>query len=123
MQAHSLHLLVEETSWHIAVSTAQRVSLADHCVLVFKRGGLETVELNDDSAPLASFRMHEVADVFHGYPSLKLDTIVLMCNISRCSAQPPLLQRATQASSPSLADFSARAAIYSARPTSPPRMA
>ena len=77
-------------------------------------GYLIVVELNDDGAALAGFRVHEVANEFHGCHSFTLDTIVLMCNISRCSLQPPLSQRATQASSPSRALFKAFAAISSA---------
>ena len=32
-------------------------------------GDLIAVKLNDDGAALAGFRVYEVADVFHGYPS------------------------------------------------------
>ena len=39
-------------------------------------GYLIVIELNDDGAAFAGFRVHEIANVFHGYHSL---TLVQLC--------------------------------------------
>jgi hypothetical protein len=70
MQAHSLQLVVKETSRQSAVSMSQRAGLGDHCGLLFKLA----VEIDNDRAALASFRVHECADLFHGSSAIGLES-------------------------------------------------
>ena len=70
-------------------------------------GYLIVVEFNDDGAALAGFRVHEVADEFHGYRlSSNLEVRIMLISIcSRFSAQPPARNRSRQPASPCRADL------------------